>query len=283
MLDQAGVYCCGAAWPVVAGAVSVLVSTGVLALVAHSLRTLLAPCGWVAWALRSVASCCPCPRRRAPEAARLDRLLPPAPPPPRGVTWCGPTAGADAATGWYRRNVKDGRGTNRGFNDLIIRRDQQVARVKMKLETPERINQGGLWVEYGSVKGASSRGLRQDLEKRERHFIHLCRRNGCAARDGELHCCEYAIVDNEAIVDLGEHARFHVCRVFVIAWRGFGLLWKGALILASAATCCGSCLCRRRRRRRTATGVAAPGVQGAVAYLLDQDSESEVESEEHPC
>ena len=59
------------------------------------------------------------------------------------------------------------------------------------------------------------------------------------ARDGELHCCEYAIVDNEAIVDLGEHARFHVCRVFVVAWRGLGLLWKGALILVSAVTCCG--------------------------------------------
>eukprot|EP00959_Pyramimonas_sp_CCMP1952_P219683 4593134-Pyramimonas_sp.AAC.1 len=69
-----GLYLFGSAWPLVAGLAAILSGTGVIALLAHSLRTLFAPCNWAAWTCGLVLACCPCPRRKTPGEAKLDKL-----------------------------------------------------------------------------------------------------------------------------------------------------------------------------------------------------------------
>ena len=53
----------------------------------------------------------------------------------------------------------------RGQNDLMIRVDHQVARLKLNMRDPQRISRAGLWAEYDSIRGASNKQLRQALEK----------------------------------------------------------------------------------------------------------------------
>eukprot|EP00959_Pyramimonas_sp_CCMP1952_P331873 6949361-Pyramimonas_sp.AAC.1 len=97
------------------------------------------------------------------------------------------------------------------------------------MKSPERINRQGLWVECDSVKGASDKGFRRELEQRDQRWLHLRRSAscaGCKGRENELHCKEYAAIDNEAIVDLGDYSKFTPCRIFVWLWRWLGLTYK---------------------------------------------------------
>ena len=88
MVDSLGVRCFGAAWPIVGWTVIILGFTGALALTAHSLRTIFAPCAWacgLASACIGLCRACCCCSRRAPGDAEVDRLLPPAQPQPAGA------------------------------------------------------------------------------------------------------------------------------------------------------------------------------------------------------
>ena len=96
--------------------------TALVALLAHSLSILVTPCGWLGWSIGLVVAgltvCCR--RRKAPGEAELDKLLPPATPQPFKVVWHGPLTGQHTATSWYQKSIKDGRGSKRSFNDVLV-------------------------------------------------------------------------------------------------------------------------------------------------------------------
>jgi len=286
MADSLGVRCFGAAWPIVGWTVISMGVTGTLALTAHSLQTIFAPCAWACWVIRAcigLGRACCCCKRRTPGEAEVERLLPPALPQPTTVVWTGPATGPSTTTSFFQKSIKQ-RGTGRKPNDLLVKLDGHVARLNMILDEPEGIKKAGIWIEYGKVKGASHRTLRARLE--QGRWIHLCRGSSCVKTDGKIHCMEYAALDAAAIVDIGAHARLTPCRVCVLLWRfvtfGVRLVTTILAYLAHLTFCCGRCS-RRQRRRRTATGDAVPGVERSFASLLDQESESEVETEERQC
>eukprot|EP00959_Pyramimonas_sp_CCMP1952_P113893 2381518-Pyramimonas_sp.AAC.1 len=72
----------------------------------------------------------------------------------------GPETGPATTTEYYSKRVK-GCGTGRRPNDVLVKIDDHVARLKIDLAEPKRIDRRGLWTDYLSVKGASSRALRQ--------------------------------------------------------------------------------------------------------------------------
>ena len=140
-------------------------------------------------------------RRRLRSPPRFPGLVRPRAPP--------------TATDFYARNVK-GRGSGRKCNDLLVRMEGRVARIRLDLRKAHRADRAGLWVDYDAVKGASARSLRTQLENAPARRIHLRRRHGCNIKDGEIHCTEYAALGAEAIVDVGARAKFTTCRCLTL-------------------------------------------------------------------
>ena len=102
-----------------------------------------------------------------------------------------------------------GRGTNRRPNDLIVVMESGVARLQLDPERRTRIDRHGLWIHPSRVLGATTRRVREHVEREDQ--VHLCRGIDCQGGPG-LHCASYAAVDAEALVDLGAYDR-------VSAWR----------------------------------------------------------------
>ena len=113
--------------------------------------------------------------------------------------------GPGSGHGVLQQGVR-GRGINRKPHDLIVVFDTGVARLQVDQERRGRIDRHGLWVHYSRVLGVSTRGVREQLERKQ--AVHLCQLADCQGGEG-LHCTSYDAVDAEALVDLGK----------VSAWR----------------------------------------------------------------
>ena len=131
-----------------------------------------------------------------------------APGDPRGP-WL-PTVGTDrpggvraADTDYFQREVR-GRGLNRRPHDLVVVLETGVARLQLDPERRSCIDRHGLWVHSNRVLGATTRRVRELVERAEQ--VHLCRNSECQGGPG-VHCACFAAVDAESLVDLGAYDR----------------------------------------------------------------------------
>ena len=160
----------------------------------------------------------------------LGLVLPPVHPPrvaggaagnPRGP-WL-PTVGTDRAwwvraadTDYFQREVR-GRGLNRRPHDLVMVLETGVARLQLDPERRSRVDRHGLWVHSNRVLGATTRRVRELVERAEQ--VHLCRNSDCQGGPG-VRCICFAAVDAESLVDLGAYDRLTAWRLGVLLWRG---------------------------------------------------------------
>ena len=265
-LDVTGLQMFGRCWPFIAWSLLLAIEAAILAVLTHSISSLLAP---VRFVVRLVSPWCNC--RKISEATRdAAKLLPTPSRVLTSIVWHGPARGCSTTTDFYQTHVK-GRGSKRKQNDLVVRIGGEVARLTMDPSQHKKIDKKGLGVTYTIFKGATSRKIKKELEGRERARIHLCRHTVCDEADGCVHVKEYAAVDAEAIVDLGQYSRISTYRMGVLALRTWFFFLRICLVFTGGCLgCCG----RRKRSSKVAPT--------STSYL-DQESESESEVEESPC
>ena len=182
----------------------------------------------------------------------------------------GPTGVRAADTEFYQREFP-GRGTNRKPNDLVVVVDAGVARLQLDPERRTRIDRHGLWVHPSRALGATTRKVRELVEREDQ--LHLCRGADCQGGPG-FHCCSYAAVDAEALVDLGAYDRVSAWRLGVLVWRSLYALWAAASSLWSAL---------RRHPLLSRPNAPRQIQEQGVLRALDPDSESETEVVLNPC
>ena len=211
LVDACGVWMFGDWWPTVATGCCLVV---MLLLVVIALLILhLVSRAWCCRCLGGLGCLC---RRccRRPQAVDLPET-----PVTQGfqrLVLTGPAGVRAADTEFYQREVR-GRGTNQKPNDLVVVMDAGVARLQLDPERRERIDRHGLlWVHPSRVLGATTRRVRGLVEREDQ--LHLCRGAECQGGVG-LHCCSYAAVDAEVLVDLGAYDRVSAWRLGVLVWR----------------------------------------------------------------
>ena len=182
----------------------------------------------------------------------------------------GPAGVRAADTEFYQREVR-GRGTNRKPNDLVVVMDAGVTRLQLDPERRERIDRHGLWVHPSRVLGATTRKVRELVEREDQ--LHLCRGTECQGGAG-LHCGSYAAVDAEALVDLGAYDRVSAWRLGVLVWRSLYATWAAVTGLWTAL---------RRHPLSSRPSATRQIHEQGVLRALDPDSESETEVVLNPC
>ena len=265
-VDGAGVYLCGAWWPLTAWAFGGILCVASMGVLTYSLQQLLAPVRWLGRCVVWIGSLCPCCCRRRDETLAF---LPSAPGAPTTIEWRGPGTGWPTETRYLQEKVK-GRGSRRRLNDVVIRCEGNVARLQQDESNLKRIDTYGLRMRIANITGCTSRQLRRQLE--EAGEVHLCRAGDCGL-DHPLHIKEFAGVDREALLDLHYHAQGSPRWILGVMWRScFYCIYCLGYFLTCACRCC---RCGRRSRR-------VSGANGSTREL-NPDSESEPEIDDTTC
>ena len=230
LVDTFGVWMFGDWWPVVA----TTFCSFLLALVAGLSVIVLHACSRL-WCCRCLAWCC---RRLARHEPQVELQETPEARGYRRLVLTGPGGVRAADTDYFQREVR-GRGLNRKPHDLVVVLETGVARLQLDPERRSRIDRHGLWVHSDRVLGATTRRVRELVERAEQ--VHPCRKSDCQGGPG-VHCACFAAVDAESLVDLGAYDR-------LTAWRLGVLLWRSIYSIGSAL---------RRWWRIMGTSVASP-------------------------
>ena len=184
----------------------------------------------------------------------------------------GPGGVRAADTDYFQREVR-GRGLNRRPHDLVVVLETGVARLQLDPERRSRIDRHGLWVHSNRVLGATTRRVRELVERAEQ--VHLCRNSDCQGGPG-VHCVCFAAVDAESLVDLGAYDRLTAWRLGVLTWRS---LYAIGAAFRRWWRIMGTSVGPRRGGDLPARQIHEEG----VLRQRDPDSESENEAVTNPC
>ena len=262
LVDACGVWMFGDWWPTVATCCCLVVML-LLVVIALLILHLVSR----TWCCRCMGCLC---RRCCKRPQAVDLPETPVTQGFQRLVLTGPAGVRAADTEFYQREVR-GRGTNQKPNDLVVVMDAGVTRLQLDPERRERIDRHGLWVHPSRVLGATTCRVRELVEGEDQ--LHLCRGAECQGGVG-LHCCSYAAVDAEALVDLGAYDR-------VTAWGLGVLVWRSLYTACAAVT--GLWTALRRHPLSSRPSATRQIQEQGVLRALDPDSESETEVVLNPC